>query len=75
MIKLLIIIAVIALVFWLLKGYGRSISRQGSSAMGEDMVRCAQCGVHLPKSESLIVQGAFFCSDAHRQLHQRKSDL
>lgn len=72
MIKLLIIIAVIALVYWILKSYGKSLSRSRPAPGGEDMVRCAQCGVHLPKSESLTVQGSFFCSDAHRLLHQQK---
>lgn len=71
MIKLLIIIVVIAFVYWLLKSYGRSMTKPRRSAGGEDMVRCAQCGVHLPKSESLTVQGNFFCSDAHRRLHQK----
>jgi uncharacterized protein len=31
------------------------------------MVRCARCGVHLPKSEGFLSQGSFYCSDEHRQ--------
>lgn len=73
MIKLLIIIAVIALAYWVLKSYVRSLSRPRPAPTGEDMVRCVQCGVHLPKSESLTVQGSFFCSDAHRRLYQQKN--
>jgi uncharacterized protein len=72
MIKLLLIIAVIALAYWILKSYGRSLSGSRPASAGEDMVRCVQCGVHLPKSESVLAQGNFFCSDAHRLLHQRK---
>ena len=37
-------------------------------AMPEDMVRCAVCGVHLPRSESFTSRGKFFCSDEHRRL-------
>ncbi|MGH8728588.1 MAG: PP0621 family protein [Burkholderiales bacterium] len=73
MLKLLVIIAVIALAIWIWKGYGRSAPKPRQAAPGEDMVRCVQCGVHLPKSESLIVRGSFFCSEAHRQLHQQKN--
>jgi len=33
----------------------------------EAMVKCAQCGVHLPISEALPgSSNQFFCSDAHR---------
>ena len=30
------------------------------------MVVCAHCGVHLPESDSISVQGKFYCSEAHR---------
>ena len=33
----------------------------------EAMVKCAQCGVHVPISEALPgSSNLFFCSDAHR---------
>jgi uncharacterized protein len=35
------------------------------------MVRCAQCGVHLPRGESVMTRELFYCSTEHRQLHQR----
>jgi uncharacterized protein len=34
----------------------------------EDMVRCAVCKVHLPRSESFVSRGQFFCSDEHLKL-------
>jgi uncharacterized protein len=71
MIKILVIIAILAIVYWVLRSYGRSLSKRPATPAGEDMVRCVQCGVHLPKSESLTVQGNFFCSEAHRRLHQQ----
>ena len=40
----------------------------------EDMVRCAQCSVHLPKSESILSGGEFFCSQEHRRLRQGTPD-
>lgn len=38
----------------------------------EPMVRCSQCGVHLPQSESVPGAGdLLFCSEDHRALHQQ----
>jgi uncharacterized protein len=31
------------------------------------MVRCAVCGVHLPRSESFTSRGQFYCTDEHRR--------
>lgn len=32
----------------------------------ESMVCCAHCGVHLPASDSIVVDGRFYCCEAHR---------
>ncbi len=80
MAKLLLLVAVAAIVYALLKNYKRAIARQqegtppAKPAGGEDMVRCAHCGVHLPKSESFLSQGAHFCSDEHRKLGAPRQD-
>jgi cytochrome c553 len=31
----------------------------------ENMVQCANCHVHLPRSEAFLVDGNFYCSKAH----------
>ena len=31
----------------------------------ENMVQCATCQVHLPRSEAFLVNGNFYCSQAH----------
>ncbi|MDI1363048.1 PP0621 family protein [Methylotenera sp.] len=31
----------------------------------ENMVQCASCAVHLPRSEAFLVNGDFYCSKAH----------
>lgn len=33
----------------------------------EDMVQCAHCAVHLPRSEAFLVGGVIYCSKAHIQ--------
>jgi len=34
------------------------------------MVRCEQCGVHIPKEEAFQDNQLFFCSYEHRKQHQ-----
>jgi uncharacterized protein len=31
----------------------------------EDMVECATCSVHLPRSEAFLVVGSFYCCKDH----------
>lgn len=75
MIKLLLLAVGVWFVFTILKKYARSVDRDDERDVTappahEDMVRCAQCGVHLPKSEGILSRGEFYCSDEHRRLHQ-----
>jgi len=66
--RLLFLFVVIAVVYWLLKTYRKQSPKQDvPAASSEDMVRCAQCGVHLPKSEAITSGGKFFCGEAHRR--------
>ncbi len=37
----------------------------------ESMVRCAHCGVHLPRSEAALLGGETWCSREHAQLGVR----
>ena len=76
MAKFLLLIALAIFAYLLLKGLRRDAKQQDSvppshardEAVPEDMVRCARCGVHLPRSESFTSRGKFFCSDEHRRL-------
>lgn len=47
---------------------GRARKRTSAEALQpEAMVRCAQCGIHLPRSEALLsADGRTFCCAAHR---------
>ncbi|TAM88759.1 MAG: hypothetical protein EPN41_05175 [Candidimonas sp.] len=38
----------------------------------EPMVRCAHCGVHLPRSEALLIKGETWCCEAHAKLGHRQ---
>ena len=37
------------------------------TGQAEVMVHCQHCGLHLPKTEALASNGAFFCSPDHQQ--------
>ena len=71
--KLLFIVIGLFVAYWILKSYKKKVERRADqpAAGPEDMVRCAQCGVHLPKSESLTTGSAFYCSAEHRRLHDK----
>ena len=63
--RLLLIIAIAAVVYLLIRSYRKSEPQQ-DKPIAEDMVRCAHCGMHLPKGESISADGRFFCCAEHR---------
>jgi uncharacterized protein len=52
---------------------GHGASAQARAANGpqlpEPMIRCVECGVHAPASDSVVVAGEPFCCAAHAQRH------
>ncbi|MEQ1602094.1 MAG: hypothetical protein HOP04_09905 [Methylophilaceae bacterium] len=66
-------IFLLAIAFWLLitilKRYRNSWNAPDEplkkSEQTELMVQCAHCGVHLPKSDSLLVNDQYYCCQAH----------
>ena len=71
--KFVLLVLGLLLVYWVLRSYRRRVGGTEApppKAGGEDMVQCARCGVHLPRSESITTQGRFFCSPDHQRLHQ-----
>ena len=71
MTKLLLIVAfTIVVVLWFKHQAGRRDELPRSEKAPEDMVRCAHCGVHLPRSECHVGDEKFFCSEEHFRLHR-----
>jgi uncharacterized protein len=75
---LIVLVVVVLVVMFVLKSYVRGIeakrqpgARRGpaNADMANTMVRCAQCGVHVPRGESIYSRSKFFCSDDHRLVH------
>jgi uncharacterized protein len=68
--KIILVVLGLLLVYWILKSYRRRVDRSAGETpptTGENMVQCARCGVHLPRSESLTTQGRYYCSLDHQR--------
>ncbi len=63
--RLLFLIAIVVVIYLLIRSYRKGESQQRKPAV-DDMVRCAQCGVHVPKGESIQAGGQYFCCAEHR---------
>ena len=78
MAKIVLVVLGLLAVWWILRSYRRRVDRRAPPpagvADGEKMVQCAQCGVHLPRSESLLVKGLTFCSADHQRRHEAGRD-
>lgn len=64
--RLLLLVVIAAAVYLLIRSYRKKNEERQQDVIAEDMVRCAFCGVHLPRSESVQSDGKFYCSMEHR---------
>ncbi len=51
------------------KGANGANGAAQAQQLAEPMIRCVECGVHAPKSDSVMVAGQPFCCAAHAQRH------
>ena len=66
--RFLIVFALFGIVWWLLRRIAvarLSQHRQWASREPEQMVTCAHCGVNQPVSESVLVDGRYYCCQEH----------
>ena len=75
--KFLLVLAVVVIAIWLWRrarrpGIGDNKPAGGTAPPGkpQEMARCAQCGLHLPLSETVAGKRGVYCSAAHRQLEE-----
>jgi uncharacterized protein len=64
--KILVFAALAFVIYLLLRSSRVRRSRPRGDRPVESMVACEGCGVHLPRSEALVSQGRFYCSEEHR---------
>ena len=76
--KIILLVLGLLIVYWLIRSYRRRFDRRETDGAGaaqtENMVQCAQCGVHLPRSESLAARDLFYCSAEHERAHREKRE-
>ncbi len=77
--KYLIVIAVLLVGFWFWRNNRRAELREKQSKRSAatpaatpdqqptEVVACAVCSVHLPRTDALIGGRGIYCSDAHRR--------
>ena len=74
MIKILLLIAIGFVVWALFRSYQRSLGKPPVAtreSVVEDMVKCAHCGVNLPRSEAIYSSGELYCSPEHQKLGKK----
>ncbi|MGE8500099.1 MAG: PP0621 family protein [Pseudomonas sp.] len=64
--RLLFWIAVIIAAFWLWRRFTRPARRPAPKTdEAAPMVRCAHCGVHLPREHALPLAERWYCTQTH----------
>jgi len=79
MLKYLVVALVVVVVLWLMFGLPRrksappTVDKTVARGVGraERMLSCAHCGMHLPRSDALIVAGFAYCCAEHRDAGPR----
>ena len=73
--KLLVLVVLVIAGVWLVKralrasGHAEdSPKREAQGKASEELVRCAHCGLLLPRGEARQAAGAIYCSDEHAKL-------
>jgi uncharacterized protein len=69
--RLLVLILIVVFVVWFVR---RALARAEQQAAApaertsDELVRCVQCGVLLPRAEARMSAGAIYCSEEHVRL-------
>ena len=65
--KLLVLVVLIVVAVWLVRRALRRVARKDEvrDMKPEELVRCAHCGVLLPRAEARQAAGALYCGDEH----------
>jgi uncharacterized protein len=72
MLRLIVLVALVVLAVWLIRRAlrGPQPKAKAPEQQGE-LVKCAHCGVHLPRAEARQTEGLLYCSEEHARLGRR----
>ena len=74
MLRLLFWIVLIAAAVWLWRKFKGPVANTPREQDAPPMVRCAHCGVHLPRDRALRLEQQWYCSQAHLEQGPGSSD-
>ena len=64
--KLLVLVILVVVAVWLVRrALGRAAPKEDVVGKTDELVRCAHCGVLLPRAEARLAAGALYCSEEH----------
>jgi uncharacterized protein len=69
--RLIVLILLVVLAVWLIRRALRSSTMgktQNKPPVQGDLVKCARCGVHLPRAEAHAAGGLLYCGEEHARL-------
>ncbi|HET7363357.1 MAG TPA: PP0621 family protein [Burkholderiales bacterium] len=69
--RLLVLVMLVVVAAWLVRRALRRADMPGAAEAGtvsDELVRCAHCGLLLPRAEARESAGAIYCSDEHARL-------
>ena len=75
MFRLIVLIVLVVLAVWLIRralhGASGKTGTQTRAPVQQDLVSCARCGVHLPRSDAHSAAGELYCGEEHARLGAR----
>jgi uncharacterized protein len=68
--RLIILVAIVALIYWLIKKYSGQVNKSDSEQVDKPensqvMVSCSHCGLNFPKNEGIFSSGKYYCCAEH----------
>jgi uncharacterized protein len=70
--RLVVLILFVVLAVWLVRRALRPPEQKSGSVLPDgDLVACAHCGMHLPRTEARQAPGGLYCSEEHARLGKR----
>lgn len=69
--RLVVLILLVVIAAWLVRRALRRSAMHGTpetNAVRDELVRCAHCGLLLPRAEARQSAGAIYCSEEHARL-------
>ena len=66
--RLIVLILLVVLAVWLIRRALRATQPKERPPVQGELVACARCGVHLPRSEARLADGKLFCGEEHARL-------